>query len=410
MRSLEAVKNRSPSWPHPASLIVWNKSGLAGKGYRLMRLICPNCDAQYEVDASAIPESGRDVQCSNCGNMWFVLPEGEVDVAEVAAFMSQKVQDSRAVATEAPAPVPPVAHPGGRSIRALAPSDETEFEDDEPQTATNLPPPRRALDESVLAVLREEAAREVAARKAEAQAGAGAGTKAARASDASEQDVLAGFMEAPAPAGVTPDAAPAPIAQADAVPSEDDDLGAPFVAVSEDHHPDDVPEAPADIAHETLPPFAETVAEGGHPELLGNTPPLAAAPVPDQAEVDALNALLDPPKPLPLGTGSATAQPRHALLPDIEEINSTLRPSDEGDQAALAPKADGSRKGFGLGFGLMIAAALLIVLSYVFAEDLAKLPGMNSWVAAYVNLIDGLRLELDQLLGQASRYLRGLLG
>lgn len=338
--------------------------------------------------------------------MWFVLPEGEVDAAEVAAFMSQKVQDSRASAVEPPAPVPPVAHSGGRSIRALAPSDETEFEDDEPQTATNLPPPRRALDESVLAVLREEAAREVAARKAEAQVAAGAGAKAARASDASEHDVLAGFMDQPAPAEPTSERA----AQPDAVPPKDEDLGAPFVAVSEDPHHDDVPEAPADIAHDTLPPFAETVAEGGHPELLGNAPPLAEAPLPDQAEVDAVNALLDPPAPLPLGAGSATVQPRHALLPDIEEINSTLRPSDDGDEAGLAPKGDDSRRGFRLGYGLMIALALLIVLAYVFAEDLAKLPAMNSWVAAYVNLIDGLRLELDQLIEKAALYLRGLWG
>ncbi|MGJ5621471.1 zinc-ribbon domain-containing protein, partial [Sulfitobacter sp. MF3-043] len=32
-----------------------------------MRLICPNCDAQYEV----MPTDGRDVQCSNCGQTWF---------------------------------------------------------------------------------------------------------------------------------------------------------------------------------------------------------------------------------------------------------------------------------------------------------------------------------------------------
>lgn len=36
-----------------------------------MRLICPNCGAQYEVDASIIPPNGRDVQCSNCGTNWF---------------------------------------------------------------------------------------------------------------------------------------------------------------------------------------------------------------------------------------------------------------------------------------------------------------------------------------------------
>lgn len=361
-----------------------------------MRLICPNCDAQYEVDASAIPESGRDVQCSNCGNMWFVLPEGEVDAAEVAAFMSQKAEVSRPVAVDPPAPVPPIAHAGGRSIRALAPSDETEFEDDEPQTATNLPPPRRALDENVLAVLREEAAREVAARKAEAEAAGVTQGRVPSASDASEDEVLAGFIKQPA--------VPHP-ADDDA----DDDMGAPFVAVTEEPQPEAA-------AIEPLPPFAETVAQGGHPELLGDRPVLANAPVPDQAEVDAINAVLDAPEPLPLGKppvsaqSPMSAQPRHALLPDVEEINSSLRPSDEQDDSALPPPAAQSRRGFHLGFWLMITFAVLIVLAYVFAEDLAQVTGRNAWVAGYVNLIDGLRLELDQLIQKATSILQGLSG
>ena len=36
-----------------------------------MRLICPNCDAQYEVPTEVVPTEGRDVQCSNCGQTWF---------------------------------------------------------------------------------------------------------------------------------------------------------------------------------------------------------------------------------------------------------------------------------------------------------------------------------------------------
>lgn len=39
-----------------------------------MRLICPNCDAQYEVPDDVIPDTGRDVQCSDCGNTWFQGP------------------------------------------------------------------------------------------------------------------------------------------------------------------------------------------------------------------------------------------------------------------------------------------------------------------------------------------------
>ena len=40
-----------------------------------MRLICPQCSVQYEVDGSLIPANGRDVQCSNCSETWFVKPE-----------------------------------------------------------------------------------------------------------------------------------------------------------------------------------------------------------------------------------------------------------------------------------------------------------------------------------------------
>lgn len=36
-----------------------------------MRLSCPGCGAQYEVDAGAIPTEGREVQCSACGHTWF---------------------------------------------------------------------------------------------------------------------------------------------------------------------------------------------------------------------------------------------------------------------------------------------------------------------------------------------------
>lgn len=52
-----------------------------------MRIVCPRCVAQYEVDEAAIPESGREVQCANCDNIWFqdyieMLPDRAVDSAE----------------------------------------------------------------------------------------------------------------------------------------------------------------------------------------------------------------------------------------------------------------------------------------------------------------------------------------
>ena len=41
-----------------------------------MRLTCPNCGAQYEVPDDVIPDEGRDVQCSNCGDTWFQQAAG----------------------------------------------------------------------------------------------------------------------------------------------------------------------------------------------------------------------------------------------------------------------------------------------------------------------------------------------
>ena len=53
-----------------------------------MRLICPNCDAQYEVPDNVIPEAGRDVQCSDCGNTWF---QGPAETVEDTSFERQPV-------------------------------------------------------------------------------------------------------------------------------------------------------------------------------------------------------------------------------------------------------------------------------------------------------------------------------
>ena len=110
-----------------------------------MRLICPNCDAEYEIDDAAIPSDGRDVQCSNCGHAWFQAhPEREAE------------QEAEADLYEAP--------PG-----AVAATVEPEPEDEEAEVVLPLGAPvARTLDETVLAVLREEAERETKARRAEA--------------------------------------------------------------------------------------------------------------------------------------------------------------------------------------------------------------------------------------------------
>ncbi len=125
-----------------------------------MRLVCPNCDAEYEVDASVIPDSGRDVQCSNCGHAWFQLPPD----AEAEALAEAAVHDAPpGLAARSPAPEPE-PEPEPVPAEQVAEDPEPEVEPAPAVADTVL----RSIDDSVLAVLREEAAREVEARKAEA--------------------------------------------------------------------------------------------------------------------------------------------------------------------------------------------------------------------------------------------------
>ena len=42
-----------------------------------MIITCPNCNKQFKIDNSLIPEEGRDLQCGSCNNVWFYKTEDE---------------------------------------------------------------------------------------------------------------------------------------------------------------------------------------------------------------------------------------------------------------------------------------------------------------------------------------------
>lgn len=289
-----------------------------------MRLICPNCDAEYEVEDSAIPDTGRDVQCSNCGHAWFQLPP-EIELA----LEQEEELFGQAAAAADPAPAPDTPAPAEDEVlaAAVASAEVADVPSMASEAATPSDPPRRTLDDNLMAILREEAEREAAARRSEGSA--------------IETQPDLGLAAPPAP----PPSAPAPVTGG-------------------------------------LAGAARRIAQmqGKDPDAPPPGPPRAAA--------------------------------RRDLLPDIEEINSSLKGNEipvemgEGGQAVAAAS---EARGFRSGFALALFIAVILLAAYVAAPQIkAQLPAVAGSVDAYVAAVDGLRLWLDGLMRAATDTLRGM--
>ncbi len=333
-----------------------------------MRLICPNCGAQYEVDDSVIPDGGRDVQCSACGQSWFqpgLRAQEEAQQAEnveeipgAAEWDAFSAPESADLETTAKVPAKP-AEPSAvepdqaitseaeredageidsqtndenqngdageieaeSKIEAASESDGAASESDEDANADEEEPApggdanRRMLDESLLAILREEADRETRARRNEGSS-----------------------LETQTDLGLTP-----------------------------------------------------------LPAALTARAAAMAAPAEAEAEVDATRDARLRPDPADVQTREG---PRRDRLPDIEVINSTLRATSERGSAAAARDAPETRArrrtGFRIGFFSVIVVAALGAGIYGFAPRItAALPALEPTLARYVAAVDTGRIWLD---------------
>lgn len=260
-----------------------------------MRLICPNCDAQYEVADDVVPTEGRDVQCSNCGQTWY---QHHPDNMPDAVAMDESSDD-------------------------LAEPDDIPVEDEE--RAPTPEPVRRELAASVSDILRQEAELESKART--------------EAADALESQPDLGL-----------------------------DSGESDQNVRE---------------REGREHMARIRGEETAPEQVSEATATAAA----------------------LGS-------RRDLLPDIEEINSTLRSTSDrqsGTPAERSPDEDQPLKGksgFRRGFALMILLAVILVTIYKFAPQIAQsVPQVDPLLSAFVGQVDTARSWLD---GQVASLLTWL--
>lgn len=285
-----------------------------------MRLICPNCGAQYEVPDEVIPSSGRDVQCSNCGDTWFQHHQSLAPVAssEDDPGPSLQVDDDH--------PTNPFAeYEDDEDDQGDSSNDDDGVSD--PSIAR---PVRRGVDPAVADILRQEAERERQARSA------------------------AGGLET------------------------QPDLGLSEPEISDDER--------------------TRQARARMERLRGASSPSSPPPPPSEIETTDTHASIDPSS-------------RRNLLPDIEEINSSLTSSGVRTEAAMVPVSEQIEmpvrsRGFRSGFRLAVVTFALAALVYAFAPHLtATIPGIEAPLAQYVDAVNIMRIWLDVSVSAAFDWL-----
>ncbi|MDE9449430.1 zinc-ribbon domain-containing protein [Aliiroseovarius sp. Z3] len=275
----------------------------AGDRGKHMRLVCPSCGAQYEVDDRVMPENGRDVQCSNCGHGWFQLPPSAEAGTTQSPFDNIDDLDDEVMADT-----------DEMSADASAqPSAEDAAVSDGPVAGT----PARQLDDGVRSILQEEAERELKARESERE----------------------GLETQP-------------------------DLGL-----------DDAPASTADNISKTMADEQAAIED-------------ETAPTSD--DIKARN-----------------------VLPDIEEINSTLdAPADETGDVVIDP-ADGAEVaagGFRRGFILVVVLACLLAILYIFAPTIGeRFPAVQPAMEQFVAFADKVRIGLEDIMRAAIGKMQGLI-
>lgn len=312
-----------------------------------MRLTCPECGAQYEIDAALIPPEGRDVQCSNCSHTWFELSPAPSDLTDTPA--------PDAAAEEA--------------LAASEPSDATDGDDTDADDQT--------LDDD----------RDAAESDAEPEtAEAGRTAPVAQHEDEPEEDADAdGDWDWPKTRVVPPPpvfAAPDGGAPKRRSPADD----ATLEILRE--------EADREIAKR----------RANEPDAIERQPDLGlGAPSPSQTPSRALRARMARLRGEDEGEGTDTeveetyTAPRRDLLPDIEEIKSSLGPAHMGRGEAAGDEIE-RRKGFRAGFATSVAVAVLLVALYAWAPQIAEsVPAAEGAIIAYVDLANAARDGLSGL-------------
>ena len=62
-----------------------------------MIIACPNCNKQFKIDNSLIPDEGRDLQCGSCDHIWFYnIQEKNNEILELKQEIVSEEIDTKA--------------------------------------------------------------------------------------------------------------------------------------------------------------------------------------------------------------------------------------------------------------------------------------------------------------------------
>ena len=66
-----------------------------------MIITCPNCNKQFKIDNSLLPDEGRDLQCGSCNHIWFYnIQEKNNEVLELKQEIVSKDIETKAETKE----------------------------------------------------------------------------------------------------------------------------------------------------------------------------------------------------------------------------------------------------------------------------------------------------------------------
>jgi predicted Zn finger-like uncharacterized protein len=333
-----------------------------------MRLTCPNCGAQYEVPDDVIPDEGRDVQCSNCGDTWFQQAAG---FGQATGDIDAEGQDA---GQDNDLSVPPTGHeapPPTSRPEAAGPEDEMlPAEGAEAEIASEHFPDPTPAEVAVAKALQEDASPQVAEDVASAPRPNRPQPRQGLAHDTSAASEAAAVSDAP------------------------------------DHETTPQKRRLDPALGEILREEAEREAslranEHGQAEALETQPNLGLDDFPENEETRRTRQASDRMARIrgedPRRLAAEASGLKRGVLPDIEEINSTLRATDTAPAAAVGDMVPPPRKsGFTRGFALAILAILALVMVYSNAPQIAELlPQADPYLSTYVTWVDKMRLWLD---------------